>query len=318
VTIVDYFHWLIALMMESKPLMLVKVVACLMVATATEGWSQHPTSRRINVTPSVGYSIESFSWSIAGVNAMNQPVNILSELKWRNINSTAARLRAEVFVWTDVFMRADFSKAFIISGKVSDTDYGRDNRIDPTFHDVFDSDKGGSTSFVLTTGYRMHLPRKSSVGVFVGYAHETRLLYLLRDNGNVQGDLKSTYHARWKGVVFGVDIILPAHKKLQFIAEGNYHHHRYDATADWNLIADFAHPVSFRHQAKGHTLSLDAGLQYIINRCINIRLTAVHGASITGAGIDTLYRSNGDIDVTRLNTVRRSSMILCSGLTMKL
>jgi hypothetical protein len=285
---------------------------------SADAWAQQKhLTPRVSIEPSVGYGNENLVWSIAGVNAMDQPVNILSELKWRKIKAVTFQLRAETFVWKKLFVRGDLSSAYYLSGTVSDTDYAGDDRTDPTFHDVFNADKGGSISCVLATGYAIDLPGKNSIGAFIGYTRDTQSLYLLRTNGTVQGDLRSTYNTRWKGLLMGINGLIYIHKKLHMVAKGVYSQLGYAATADWNLIPDFRHPVSFEHSARGYKVSVQSGFRYKVNNRLDARLSVARDSWTTGIGTDTLYRSNGDVDVTRLNGVHRSSLTLWCGVALR-
>lgn len=205
----------------------------------------------VNLTSSAGYSVESFDWSIAGKNSMDEPVNILSELKWKKLGGINLYLAGEWYAWKSLFVRVDLSKTFITSGNVSDTDFGKDTRRDTLFHDVFNSDKGGVISYNVAAGYKIRFIKKNTIAPFAGYGNDAQSLYLLRDNGNVQGDLKSTYQTKWNGLFAGLDINICIYKKLTALGQITYHQVKYSAKADWNLIADFSHPVSFEHQAKG-------------------------------------------------------------------
>jgi hypothetical protein len=77
----------------------------------------------------------------------------------------------------------------------------------------------------------------------------------------------------------------------------------YRATADWNLIADFDHPVSFRHRADGFGVEGELGVGYRIGRRMEI-LAVLNGFGWeTGTGIDELYHSSSPSQQTQLNEV---------------
>jgi hypothetical protein len=211
-------------------------------------------------------------------------------------------------------VKGNLSNAFITSGKVSDTDFGKDNRQDTLFHDTFNSDQGNITSWATGVGYKIPIVKKYSVAPFVGYGINTQNLFVLRDYGNVTGNLKSTYDTKWKGLTMGLSFIIPVHERIKITAQSTYRQLNYSAKANWNLIEDFEHPVSFRHKAKGYGVQNSIGVQYLFNRNIAVSLNGQIGHWITGKGTDTLYRTNGEVNVTQLNRVHRNSATLGAGI----
>jgi hypothetical protein len=69
-----------------------------------------------------GYQRENFHWSIAG-NSSGQNPNVFSELKWTKLagQSIAASLQYNVYQKFNVY--ADYTRQFITSGTVNDSDY---------------------------------------------------------------------------------------------------------------------------------------------------------------------------------------------------
>lgn len=264
-----------------------------------------------------GYSVENTDWSIAGKSTNAEPVNILSELQWKRSGGPHLRIYGEWNAWKGLFIRAGLSKTFIVSGKVSDTDFGKNNRRDTLFHDVFNSDKGGMICSNAAIGYKILLIKKHTIAPYAGYGNDSQLLYLLRDNGNVQGDLKSTYQTKWNGLLAGLDVRVSISQKLFARGQITYHQVRYTAKANWNLIDDFKHPVSFKHQAEGYGLTTGAEFEYVTSKKLSAILTISRGYWTTGRGTDTLYRTNGDVIVTQLNPVHRSSLTFSAGIQIR-
>ncbi|HEY3401755.1 MAG TPA: hypothetical protein VGK59_00105 [Ohtaekwangia sp.] len=266
---------------------------------------------------SAGYAIENFNWSIAGNNENGEPVNILSELRWKNIGGPQLGIHGEAYLWKKLSIRGDFYKTFITTGEVTDTDFSGNDRSDTLFHDTFSSDKGSISGYHGAMGYTFDLAQKHSIKPFVGYGKDSQLLYLLRDYGNVQGDLKSTYHTQWVGVLTGFDLCVSLHPKLTGRGQFMYHQVKYSAAADWNLIADFEHPVSFKHKAKGYGLEAEGALEYLVRKRVTIVLITRYRYWTTGPGTDTLFRIGGNTIVTKLNPVHRNSLIFSTGVHVK-
>jgi hypothetical protein len=262
---------------------------------------------------SSGYYTENFNWSIAG-NIIDRYVNILSELRWKKTKGVQLNINGGYNVWKGLFVKGNLSKAFITSGKVSDTDFGKDNRRDTLFHDSFNSDQGNITSWDAGIGYKISIAKKYSLAPFVGYGNNSQSLFVLRDYGNVTGNLKSTYDTKWNGLTMGLSFIIPIHEKIIITAQSTYEQLNYSAKANWNLIEDFEHPVSFRHKAKGYGLQNNTGVQYVLNEKISLSLNGQLGHWITGKGTDTLYRTSGEVNVTQLNRVHRNSGAIGAGI----
>jgi hypothetical protein len=289
-------------------------LAAALVLFSLNAHSQNqPKNPKFNLDVSSAYYTENFNWSIAG-NINDRYVNILSELRWRKIKGVQLNINGEYDFWKGLFAKGNLSKAFITSGKVSDTDFGKDNRQDTLFHDTFNSDQGNITSWATGVGYKIPIVKKYSVAPFVGYGINTQNLFVLRDYGNVTGNLKSTYDTKWKGLTMGLSFIIPVHERIKITAQSTYRQLNYSAKANWNLIEDFEHPVSFRHKAKGYGVQNSIGVQYLFNRNIAVSLNGQIGHWITGKGTDTLYRTNGEVNVTQLNRVHRNSATLGAGI----
>jgi hypothetical protein len=289
-------------------------LAAALVLFSLNAHSQNqPKKPKFLLDASSAYYTEDFNWSIAG-NVNDRYVIILSELRWRKIKGVQLNLNGEYNFWKGLFVKGNLSKAFITSGKVSDTDFGQDNRQDTLFHDTFNSDHGNITSWAAGVGYKLSIAKKYSVAPFVGYGNNSQSLFVLRDYGNVTGNLKSTYDTKWNGLTMGLSFIVPVHERIIITAQSTYRQLNYSAKANWNLIEDFEHPVSFRHKAKGYGVENNIGVHYVLNEKISLSLNGQLGHWTTGKGTDTLYRTNGEVNVTQLNRVHRNSATLGAGI----
>jgi hypothetical protein len=243
---------------------------------------------------------------------------VLSELQWKNTGGICVFFDGEIYVWRNLFIRADFSNTFITSGTVSDTDFHANDREDIVFHDTFDSGKGRILNYRTSIGYRIRFLKKHSIRPRVGYGSDLQSLFMLRDYGNVQGNLRSTYQATWNGAFVGLDLVIHATKKLNAQTHTTYHQVKYYAKADWNLIQDFKHPISFEHRASGYGLSGGGSLAYSFTKRLSAVVSAMYSYWATGKGTDTLYRTNGDVIVTQLNSVHRTNLTISAGIEIKL
>ena len=298
---------------------LVTTIYCYSLMFSIPAHAQNPNGHlRLKLASSIGYAEENLSWSIAGKNSDGELVNVFSELRWKQNTGVHINIEGELYVWKELFVKGSLSKTLISSGTVSDSDFGKDHRRDTVFYDVFDSNEGGVTSYRATIGYALSFLKKHSISPLAGYGNDAQSLHMLREYGNVQGDLNSTYKTKWNGPFAGFDLRIVLHRALILTGGFTYHQTKYYAKANWNLIQDFHHPISFEHRAKGYGLSSGAGIEYLLHEQISIRLNANYNRWITGKGTDILYRSNGDVIVTQLNSVQRTNLILSLGAQVKL
>lgn len=79
--------------------------------------------------------------------------------------------------------------------------------------------------------------------------------------GSFEG-LNSTYDAKREGVWLGFDLVWEISEGLDFSGTFEYYWADYEGEADWNLRDDFAHPVSFRHDADGTGTVISICLKY--------------------------------------------------------
>jgi hypothetical protein len=255
-------------------------------------------AQRLWIGVSTGVESQDFRWSIAG-NSAGQDPNIYSELKWGGVSGPAGRVALEWRPAGRWRVLATGSRVFTRAGTMTDTDYGLDNRHDPIYSQQFAAQTGHSSSVAAAIGYVLRGARWE-ITPYAGYdIHEQYFPVTDPSEG-----LNSSYAAKWFGPLVKADGVWLMSGRWQVVADVSYHQVRYHATADWNLIPEFAHPVSFRHMADGYGIEADAGLRYRIGR---VRLIARAGYFDweTGTGIDQLYLSAGGSDQTQLNGVVR-------------
>ena len=109
---------------------------------------------------------------------------------------------------------------------------------------------------------------------------------------------------------------MPINKKLELETQLSYYQLNYHAKANWNLIAEFQHPVSFTHSAKGYALTSKLNLSYTVTARTSLLLGGTYSYWTTGKGTDTLYLANGNINTTILNGVNRNGYGVTFGIQL--
>ena len=142
-------------------------------------------------------------------------------------------------------------------------------------------------------------------------------LYILKKFVGAKPDLNSRYDATWSGPAIGMSFEIPF-SQLLVTADIRYSQLGYEAEADWNLISDFQHPVSFRHQAKGISLMNQVGIGYHLNDNITCAVSASRSVFKTGQGEDRLFHADGTVAITRLNSVYRNAVTVMASFAIKI
>jgi outer membrane protease len=271
------------------------LLACLLVGADL-------SAQRLWVRVSAGGESQDFRWSIAG-NPAGQDPNIYSELTWHAVSGPVGQAALEWRPAGRWRVIGSGSRVFTRSGTMTDTDYGLDNRYDPIYHQTFAVNTGHSESLAAAVGYSVWNKGRWRLTPFIGYAIDQQYFPVTDPGGPYEG-LNSSYAAKWLGPLIKVDGSWQLSGRWQVVADVTYHQVRYHATADWNLIPEFAHPVSFRHTADGYGIETEAGLRYTVGR-IGWSVRGGYFDWETGTGIDQLYLSTGASDQTQLNGVGR-------------
>jgi outer membrane protease len=258
--------------------------------------------RTLEFTLGGGYQSANLRWSIAGNSSGGSP-NIYSELKWRAISGPMVQPQLRINITRKWFAAGDFSRCFIRSGHVTDTDYADDNRNSPTYNALLDSDEGHLTNYQLYTGYQFVYIKRFKLAVFAGYNSSKEHLFLLQHSENVAGykNLRSTYQTNWRGGLAGLSAAYQVMPRVDLRGVLSYRQLKYHAQADWNMVDAFQHPLSFEHCANGFDLGASLSCSYRSNSYLSLFIAGAYRRSQTGKGIDDLYLESGSIRSTQFN-----------------
>lgn len=267
---------------------------------------------RLTVSVAPAYSTGSFQWSIAGNSAGTNP-NVYSELRWNNIQRAGVGGTANWHFMERFNISIHLTKNYTIAGKATDTDYKEDNRNNIAWHGLFNSNKGTHTLLTGTAGYTLPLGADYELTLYPGYAYSYETFYLLPADAFTPANLRSTYTVTWKGIMTGISLKKNITPTL-FAAPGfHYYQLKYTATANWNLIPQFNHPLSFVHTANGYTLEPSLKLGY---KALYVLLQYTYRT--TGKGTEQLYLNTGEIKGTQLNRAEQKTLQLSIGFTARL
>ena len=219
-------------------------------------------------------------------------------------------------IWRRIAMFANYHHENIKSGSVNDMDYNGDNRTSPIYTGNFSDNKGYTASWFAGAGYVIFNNKLFSLIPYIGYGNNTQSLYIVDLTGQFPG-LNSIYQTHWNGGTVGVKSSLKICTRLKAAATIVYNQINYSGEGNWNLINEFQHPVSYRHNAQGYGLSATAALNYNFTPNIALRISYAYFNWQTGTGNDFLYLSSGQTDKTRLNEVVRNGYGVFAGAVLE-
>ena len=260
----------------------------------------------VSVGVTAGYEREDCHWSIAGNSAGRDP-NIYSELAWHAVAGASGRVDLQWRVWRRWRIFASGSRVSNRSGRLSDTDYGLDNRNDVLYHEQFAVGGGYSEAGSVGAGYCLLDRAGFRLVPYVGFGISKQYFPIVDPGGPFTG-LSSNYSAKWLGPLVKVEAGWRPVKRWWVAADLVYDQVVYRAVADWNLITDFSHPVSFRHRADGYGVEGELRVGYSLGKGLALVLAGDYFDWETGRGIDVLYLNTGVAQQTQLNGVVRDGI----------
>ncbi|KQM74868.1 hypothetical protein ASE74_02490 [Pedobacter sp. Leaf216] len=263
------------------------------------------------VKPYVGIEQARFDWSIAGNTAGTNP-NILSELIWKNLKGPGFGLNVKYLITNRLSVKVNNQYSNITKGDAEDTDYADDNRQNAFYFDLLNANKGYLYNADLQFSYQLLTFGQFNIKPIIGVSYNQQKFYLLESANNPDSKgLNSTYQARYKGFDFGSEFIF---KTLKFsigatILAGFYN---YSAKANWNLIPDFAKPISFTHKSNSFALGGNVNLSVPLNKSLGLQLDYQLNNIKTYSGVDKAYFNTQPTEETQFNgaNFRKNAVLL--------
>jgi hypothetical protein len=275
-------------------------------------------SKNIKIDSRTGFRKANLNWNIAAPD--NQP-NVLSELEYTDLEIFEASFNARAVV-NKIYSRASISFGKILDGSATDSDYSEDNRT--SLYSKSQSDINDEVhDLCIGLGYQMDLfSDKFKIAPLAGVSYHTQ--NIRQTNGlqtvsagpgvPAQGQpllgLNSSYETEWRSWFVGIDLDFEVVKNLFLSSSLEYHNATYEAAANWNLRDDFAHPVSFTHEAlgEGAVVNISVNRVFAENWLIGFLFGWVVWS--TAPGEDVLFWEVGATTASPLNTVNWDSQSL--------
>ena len=265
----------------------------------------------------VGRRRDSLKWSIA-----NGGVNVASELEWNKTIIEQIRFAGRANLGSGWYVRGAYDTGAVKSGDNRDSDYAGSNRTQE--YSRSESQTGGAAHDIsLGIGKRAHffnqLPGGGvSVAPLLGVSIHQQSLIMYNGHQTIPFNAPLTgqsnnYDAQWKGYWAGMDVQAGLGSDILILMSAEYHRADYTAEANWNLRKDLAHPVSFRHVAKGNGKLLSAAVSYKASRNVMVNLGLERQLWKTKNGSDQTFFSYGGSSTYTLNPVQWQSVAVFAG-----
>ncbi len=277
---------------------------------------------------SAGYRSDYLKWNIAGdVAGLN--TNILSELTWEDLETFQLQSRGRIefdqlpYLQRKTLLSTHLAFGRILDGDVQDSDYAGNDRTKEWSRSVNKADRGYVIDISGAWGPVLKLARFGNISLIpqVGYAFNMQavsmtagrqvlskpgnvpsIFHLPPEEGPIDG-LDSTYTAYWHGPWFGLQLDAQINEKISVETALEYHLVNYFAQADWNLRSEFAHPVSFEHEAEGTGLVWNFNSYYRLKENCSLLFSADVKAYKADNGTDRIFFADGSVGRSRLNEV---------------
>ncbi len=285
-----------------------------------------------------GYRSGELDWNIA--HPSGSP-DVLSELEWEDLDIYQTEAKAQTWfgstTWPNLslYLKGSAAYGWVIDGENRDSDYAGDNRTLEFSRSENSGDGGNTLDLSIAAGPQIKLWQgKLAVALLVGWSYHEQNLEItdgqqtLSDAGLAASigaspppavgpfyGLDSSYDAKWWGPWLGTELSWQLNERATLSGAFAWHFADYEAEADWNLRSDLDHPVSFRHYADGHGLTLGLGLEYQLSDTWLLEFSYDYQDWQADNGSSHTYAAAGGRSRTRLNDVnwRSHSALLSLG-----
>lgn len=258
-----------------------------------------PTKGQKSVDLSIrsGISTSRFGWSVAGdINGENP--NILSEIKFNDIIRMGMEIESKLEVLPVVGVNISVGRYYTLHGNGTDIDYAADNRTQETYRLGFLSKKGKMAVYRLGVLFPVFRHEITTVSVGLSSIFCEQSFFL---NSNKISDLNSVYSPQKIGYGFIVSTFVNLSKDYSISINVESRRIHYNATANWNLVEEFEHPISFRHKSTGFDIKTNLDISKSIAQWSELFVYIDHMFDKTGIGVDVLHQKGGIKTLTQFN-----------------
>lgn len=283
--------------------------------------------QRAEFYAATGYRQDDLDWSISGISGTP---NILSELEWQDIKIATLNVGSTLYFQPNWLLNFDFTYGHIFSGENQDSDYRANNRSLEFSRSNNSADEGITLDASIHAAYRWLASGSTRKQVYlipkIGFSYHNQFFKMTTGEqtlstvapefgittpfplGRFSG-LDSNYDATWYGPWLGLESEFAINEKFTLGINFEYHYAYFEATANWNLRSDFAHPESFTQEAEGYGLVSNIHGKYRLNKDLTLTLSVDYQDwQASRDGFDTIFFADGSsLKTERLNGVNWKS-----------
>lgn len=231
------------------------------------------------------YTCTDLDWSIAG-NLQGRQPNVYSELQWKRVKRAGAEVSIELLLGKGWTVEGVLGRSTVFSGQVSDTDYQQDNRQRPAYQARLSSDRGSAHSTGAKLGKAVFVNRLLTLRPYVGYHWLKEGWFLDNQTPDLPDNRYSSYTSKLRGGTFGLLLQGRTFARTLVAVDFQYEQLVFSADANWNAVDAFAHPLSFRHSARGFGLQGRCRIERTISTHLNIFIRGECSRQEMAAGTD--------------------------------
>ena len=267
-------------------------------------------AQKNEIRVAAGYGRSDLHWSIAG-NIDGKDPDILSELVWSRLRGPLWNGEARYYFKNRFGIELNAGYHNIQKGRVIDRDYASDHRQDNYYNEQFNS-RGRDVLIDAAVNYNIGTLADFQIRPFIGYTLKKQEALLLGDEEK-EKDLHSSYKTTWMGGRVGLNA-MGVFNRFDIRMNCFSGLLKYRAEALWNLIDEFAKPVSFRHNTGAYQIGGSVEMGYTLWQ--KVRIMGYYNIWHADAwkGLDKAYYTDGSTIDTRLNWVTSTSTCFGAGL----
>lgn len=275
-----------------------------------EAYPRHPVRRKVVddftvlVTGDVGYRRDSMAWSVASGDGSADP---MTRVEWNDLDTWRIEGRMDIVSPSGITLRGDAGYAWVVNGN------GQETGFDGAATEQ-NADDGDSWDVSLGLGYRWQVGEAESVAFaatpLAGYAWQ-------RQRYTLQGAQQNRYETEWEGPWVGLDTSLSWLTYHELYASAQYHWSSYNASGNWQQLADALHPDSFEHDADATGLYGAVGYRYQLPRSWGVHLSMDYQRWDADAGQERFNFASGGVVISPLTDVSRESFGVNLGVNLK-
>lgn len=298
---------------------------------------------RYEVEVGQGYQTGQLNWSIAGGPDGPGVVNVLSQLKWKDLKVCTTHMGAKAMVTNQFFLLAEGNYGFIYDGYNEDSDYSLPDKQGLYQYSKAAADKGEVYDYSFVVGHdQPYSGGRLKVRSLAGWGKDGQNVRMMSpatvyydgnydpiDPSDITGkatidDLHSNYQAVWEGPWLGTALIYDT-GRLQLMAQFDYHWLEYRAKANWNLRPELID--GFRHSGNGKGTKIRISGDYQVTQRIYFGFLTIFTDYKLRGGTDKIKLANpfSDDDSypttvkirTRLNEVNWHSFLFLVNLGIR-